>query len=92
MQWHASVCCQREEVLVRLVCQLEKVLAVRPSPRSIVDAWQVRRVSHSIRHLEAECLLGWIFIKELTIKWVPVIVIFAISYLPAVVPPRISCI
>ena len=77
---------QRNNVFMRLISQLKKVLSRRTIAGYIVNSRKVVRTGTAVSHVESKCFLCRRFIKILSIKMMSVWVIFAISYLPTVVP------
>ena len=85
---HARVVGKREQIFVRFVSYLKEVLSAGPVSPCIVDPGQVVRAGTPVSHLEVVRFNTLVLIEVLTIEGVPVVIVLAISYLPAVVPAR----
>jgi hypothetical protein len=79
---------KREKILMRFVSYLKEVLSAGPVSPCVMDPRQVVGASAAVSHLEVVGFDTLLLIEVLTIEGVPCVIVFAIGYLPAVVPAR----
>ena len=77
---------QGKEILMGLIGNLKEVLAPGPVTTSIMNSRQVVIAGAAVGHLEVVGFHAWVLVKVLFVEWVPVVIVFAFGYLPAVVP------